>query len=167
MSFAPANADGDAVPVCEEMAIDTATYAGNGGALLVQDGAYIEECGADPATILGVAVSSGGADTDGFSRTGRKEFPPGKMQYYRLGRGQQFTALYIGTLPDNVGGEYGVVRDSDGLWKVDFTDTSATRVRLVRKLVGSLPLTPPAPGTNAVPKVVVEFLPAYIQPPLS
>jgi hypothetical protein len=65
-----------------------------------------------------------------------------------------FRAKYVGSLPAADGGSYGVVKDSDGFWKVDFTDTTATRVKLVGRL------------TNApenVPEVLVTFLAANLQ----
>ena len=68
--------------------------------------------------------------------------------------GRKFRAKYVGTLPAVDGGSYGVVKDTDGQWKVDFTDTTATRVKLVGRLTGS-------PENQA--QVLVAFIPANIQ----
>lgn len=103
------------------------------GALLITDanGAYAE-CAADPAAIGAVAESAAGADTTGFVRTGRREFPPGIMPATLVSNEQPFHALYMGTLPAAAGGSYGVTRDTDGQWKVDFAKTGASaRVKLL------------------------------------
>ena len=72
-------------------------------------------------------------------------------------RGQLFRARYTGTLPaaTAIGTGYGVVKDSDGIWKVDFSDTTADRVML-RKILDAAP--------EEIPEVVVEFLTQFISP---
>lgn len=103
------------------------------GALLVMDanGAWAE-CGADPAAIAAVAETDYGPNTTGFVHTGRNEFPPGFCQATLVSRDQTFHALYMGALPAAAGASYGVTRDADGLWKVDFAKTAGTaRVKLI------------------------------------
>lgn len=125
------------------------------GALLVRDanGAWAE-CGADPASVGGVSETAYGTDTSGFIRTGKKEFPPGYMQATLVGDEQLFLAEYVGTLPAADGGAYGVVRDTDGSWKVDFAETTNTVVRLQGRRTN-------APENIAL--VYVTFLPAVVQ----
>lgn len=160
MTFVIASADGVAMPLIEEMPIDTATYAGAEGALLVIDGAYIEECAADPVAIRGVALTPGGADTSGFNILGRKEFPAGVMQFVRPKAGMRFLAEYTGTLPANLGGSYGTVRSGDGKWRVDFGETTTVSVMLTRKFLSTdLPATAALGGR---PVVEVEFLAAVL-----
>jgi hypothetical protein len=52
------------------------------------------------------------------------------------------------------GGSYGVVKDSDGKWKVDFSDTTATRVKLVGRRTNS---------PENLPQVIVTVLAANVQ----
>lgn len=144
---------GAGVPRTIEKAL-AAAQAFNAGALLLADASdNFAECGADPASIAGVAVSGAGTDSSGFVRFGKKEFPPGKMQAIAL-TGTIFTAKYVGGLPGANGASYGVVRDSDVDWKVDFTDTVATRLKLLDRRT----LSP-----ENIARVVVQFLSANIQ----
>jgi hypothetical protein len=107
-------------------------YAALEGALILADASdNFAECGADPTSIGAVAVSPGGTDASGFVRFGKKEFPPGFMQGIVWDPNYIFSARYIGGLPAANGANYGVVRDTDLYWKVDFTDTTATRCKLV------------------------------------
>jgi hypothetical protein len=131
-----------------------AAQAFNDGALLVVNvDDDFAECGADPALVAAVSVSAAGSDTTGFNRFAKKEFPPGKMQGIAL-RGNYFTAEYVGTLPAADGAEYGVLRDTDSDWKVDFNEVANPRVTLVGRRTAS---------PESVARVIVTFLSANIQ----
>jgi len=154
MSFKLARPRGHTIPPTRNFPL-AAGAAFEIGALLVRDanGAWAE-CGADPASIGGVAEAPAGTDTSGFIRTGKREFPPGYMQATLVQGEVPFLARYVGTLPAANGGSYGVVRDTDGLWKVDFSDTTATRVKLTGRRTD-------APENLALVEVV--FLAANVQ----
>lgn len=124
-----------------------------GALLLVNGSAQFAECGADPASIAAVALSGAGTDASGFNILAVKGFPPGYMQAAYI-KNRKFRARYVGALPAADGGVYGVVKDSDGLWKVDFTDTIATRVKVVGRLTNS---------PENLPEVLVTFLDANVQ----
>lgn len=156
MSFKPAYADAQSVPRVLTYPISTSTYAENEGALVILTSGAAVACGADPAAVYGVAVGAGGADSGGFNITARKEFPRGFLGVYPVYGGVPFRARYIGTLPANVGASYGVVRDSDGYWKVDFGETTNLVVRLERIL---------NVAPESIPEVVVTFLPTVAVPP--
>jgi hypothetical protein len=131
MSFQLAYPKGVGVPRIVQKAV-AASQAWLTGALLIADGSdNWAECGADPASIAAVALSGYGADTTGFNLLAKKEFPPGFMQAIALTAEIALTCKYVGTLPAANGGSYGVVRDTDGLWKLDFTETTATQFKLV------------------------------------
>jgi hypothetical protein len=134
-----------------------AGYAALYGALLVVDGTgNYAEAGADPATINAVALTRGGADTSGFAIIGRKEFPSNKVQGVNPS-GRKFRAKYLGTLPANSGSTYGVTRDTDSYWKVDFSKTGATaRVTLISLFLTGAP--------ELVNEVLVQILDANIGP---
>lgn len=153
MSFQLAHPDGTHVPriVTKPLAASQTFLE---GALLLEDsnGAYAE-CGADPAAIAAVAPNGGGADTSGFNILGQKSFPPGFLDGISV-RNVIFSAKYVGTLPAADGGSYGVVKDSDGYWKVDFSETSATRVVLVGRRTTS---------PENIARVLVRFLDANVQ----
>lgn len=126
----------------------------NVGALLLVDGnGAFAECGADPAAIAAVALAPAGADTSGFNILATKAFPPGKMQAEVI-KDRTFTAGYVGTLPAADGGSYGVVRDTDSSWKVDFTET----VNTCLKLVGRRTTSP-----ENIARVIVQFLDSHVQ----
>lgn len=125
------------------------------GALLLKDAnGALAECGADPAAIAAVGIEDVGTDSGGYGGHGTKEFPPGYAHATKVQGDQQFHAEYIGTLPAADGGSYGVVKDSDGFWKVDFSDTTATRVKLVGRMTAS-------PENRN--RVLVVFLAANVQ----
>lgn len=154
MSFVTARLKGRSVPPVKELPVAAGADFSR-GALLVRDanGAWAE-CGADPAAIGGVAESDYKADSAGFGGHGRTEFPPGYMQATLVQGEQEFHAEYVGTLPAADGGSYGVIRDTDGRWKVDFDEVVATRVKLVNRLTNS-------PENRN--RVLVSVLPANVQ----
>lgn len=125
------------------------------GALLLADASdNFAECAADPAAIAAVSVSGAGPDATGFNRFARVEFPPGKMQGIAT-NGCIFTAKYLGGLPGANGATYGVTRDADLFWKVDFTKNAANqRVKLLERRTNS---------PENIARVVVSFLAANVQ----
>lgn len=153
MSFTVARLRGTKVTPVVELAV-ASSQAWEPGALLVKNGSGIwAECGADPTSVAAVALSGYGADSSGFTY-GRREFPPGMMQGAKVQDEISFLAKYVGTLPAADGASYGVVRDTDGQWKVDFSDTTNLVVRLVGRRTNS---------PENVAKVEVVFLPAVVQ----
>jgi hypothetical protein len=131
MSFQLAYPKGQSVPRIIEKAV-AAGQSWNLGALLIADANDAwAECGADPASIGAVAIAPYGTDTSGFNILGRQEFPPGRVQAITLTAEIQLSCKYVGTLPAANGGSYGVVRDTDGLWKLDFAETTAAQFKLV------------------------------------
>lgn len=155
MSFIPTNIDGQKMVRTVERPVATGSDFNDGALLLVNASDEFAECGADPAVIGAVAASGAGPDTDGFNRLGTRGFPPGYAQAHWIGDEQPFSAEYVGTLPAAAGGSYGVIRDSDGRWKVDFAETVATRVKLQS-------IKPTASPINR-PRVIVTFLAANVQ----
>jgi hypothetical protein len=155
MSFVLADTPHGSVPRMPERALAAGSSFLQGALLTVNGSGQYAECGADPALIAAVAATPCGTDATGFNILGKKEFPPGYMQGINVDPEYRFRAKYIGTLPAADGGSYGVVKDADGLWKVDFTDTTATRVKLVGRLTNS---------PENVAQVIVSFLAANVQP---
>lgn len=151
---APAKSSGGMIPLTVEKALATG-YAELQGALLVVDvdGKYAA-AGADVTPLAAVALTPGGTDTSGFNILGHKEFPPGYMQGMSL-RDTQWKAPYVGTLPSVAGGQYGYIRDTDGVYKVDFNDN----INVVLTLVGIPDFSPAdAAGSGQDTFVIVEFL---------
>lgn len=155
MSFQLANLRGSMLPRMVEKTVASGQSFNRGALLLMDSNGQYAECGADPAAIAAVANSDYGTDTTGYIRTGHKEFPPGSMQGISIANQVVFSAEYVGTLPAAEGGSFGVVKDTDGRWKVDFTDTTNQRVKLVGLSWTQSPL-----NRN---RVIVEFLSANVQ----
>jgi hypothetical protein len=139
--------------IVERDIVPAAAYL-QGALLLVNGSNQFAECGANPASIAAIACSDVGPDTTGFNRLGNKNFPPGRVQGIRITRERLFRSLYVGTLPGVDGGSYGVVKDSDSKWKVNFADTTNLRVKLVGRRTNS---------PENLPQVVVIFLAANVQ----
>jgi hypothetical protein len=154
MSFILARAKSRSIPRVRDKALAAGAAFELGALLLVNASDEFAECGADPASIAAVAESGAGASTEIGAHLGKKEFPPGRMQGTWVGDDVEFRARYVGTLPGAAGGAYGVVRDTDSKWKVDFAETVNTRVRFVRSLAAS---------PENVPEVIVTFLAANVQ----
>jgi hypothetical protein len=155
MSFQLANLKGAALPRMVEKVVAAGQSFLRGAALLVDSNDNYAECGADPAAIAAIANSDYGTDATGFIRTGHKEFPVGYMQGISVAHQVVFSAEYVGTLPAAAGGSYGIVKGGDGKWRVDFTETVNTRLKLV-----SLEWTRAPLNRN---RVLVEFLTANVQ----
>lgn len=139
--------------IVERDIVPAAAYL-QGALLLVNGSNQFAECGADPAAIAAVACTDVGPDTSGYNRLGQKNFPPGRVQGIQVTRERLFRALYVGTLPSVDGGSYGVIKDSDGKWKVDFAETVNTRLKLVGRRTNS---------PENLPQVIVKFLAANVQ----
>lgn len=155
MSFQLAHLDGARVPRTVEKPVAAGASFARGALLLVDANGAYAECGADPAAVAAVSNSDYGSDASGFNPTGRMEFPPGFMQGTSVQGEHVFSAEYVGTLPAAGGGSYGVVKDTDGRWKVDFGETTNTRVKLVNLGWTRSPL-----NKN---RVLVSFLPGNVQ----
>lgn len=154
MSFITARLRSQSTPKIREKAVAVGQVFSLGALLLVDSNGAYAECGADPAAIAAVAESDFGPDLSGFNRLNVSGFPPGYMQATSIESEQAFHAEYVGALPAAPGGSYGVVRDTDGRWKVDFGETTATRLKYVKPW-GEAPL-----NRN---RVVVIFLPSVVQ----
>lgn len=154
MSFKLARAKSQSIPRTKTKALAAGSAFKIGALLLVNGNDEYAECGADPASIAAVSESGAGASTEIGNRFGKEEFPPGFMQGTAVQDEVEFRARYIGALPANAGGVYGVVKDADGFWKVDFTDVVNTRVKLQRIL---------AVSPENLPEVIVTFIAANIQ----
>lgn len=139
--------------IIERDIVPAAAYL-QGALLLVNASNQFAECGADPASIAAVSCTDVGPDTSGFNRLGQKNFPPGRVQAIRVTRERRFRGLYVGTLPAADGGSYGVIKDTDGKWKVDFAETVNTRLKLVGRRTNS---------PENLPQVIVVFLAANVQ----
>lgn len=154
----PSPGSGGSFPLTVEKAL-AAAYSAEEGALLVVDATdKFAECAADPAAVAAVAIGPGGADTRGYNILGTKEFPPGYMQGISVNNGVRFLAPFVGALPANPGGQFGVIRDVDGCWKVDFNELLA----LVVNYVGQPDFRPDLAAASE-PLVLVTFIPAIVQ----
>lgn len=131
MSFRPAGLESQSIINPVEKALASGEDFEAGALLLVDGSGDFAECGADPATIAAVSLTGAGAEPGDFRMVSNREFPPGVIQGFPLLEGRRFSAEYIGTLPSQTGGLFGVAEDSDGQWKVDFSETTATRCTLV------------------------------------
>ena len=88
------------------------------GALVVLANGEVSECGADPAAILGVALHDAGADPDTDEILVALATP--EATFVMQGSSAPVAA--------DEGDEYGVVKDGDGIWTVDKTETVNTRL---------------------------------------
>ena len=151
--FIEARLRSQSVPTAQEVNIKTGS-AFEAGALGFLTNGEFEEAAADPAqgSITHVAQTPAGSNTSGFGAIGgRREFPPGRTVVTDTRFGQQFRADYVGTLPANPGGSYGVVRGTDAKWRVDFSETA-------KPVVKYLGLVNVLPGSTTPRPVLVEFL---------
>jgi len=124
-------------------AIDAAN-AGKAGSLCflnVSDN-EVEECGADPALILGLMTGPYSA---------RTIYPGGKMPVIILDH-NVIVGMCSATIPadSHLTDKYGIVKLSSGNWAVDTTEASAVKVQVVR--------VDPAGGI-----FYVKFLPPALQ----
>jgi hypothetical protein len=150
------------MPAIEKPMSSPSTYNEQQGALLIDDGSgNWAVCGANPALIGAVALTPGGPDTTSlagvgsFNIRGRKEFPNNTMQATPVEDYTLFRAKTVGAAPANpVGSSYGVVRDTDGFWKVNFADVVNTRF----KVTGYQNVSP-----ENQPYVLGQFLAANVQ----
>jgi hypothetical protein len=155
MSFQLAHLKGARVPRVVEHSLAEGEEFEHGALLLVDANGQYAEAGANPAAVAAVALSGAGPDTSGVNPLGTKGFPPGYVQGVAISDETTFHAEYVGTLPAAPGGSYGVVKDADGRWKVNFADTANAKVKLISTKWTEAPLNKP--------RVLVTFLPGTVQ----
>lgn len=155
MSFHTARLHATKVPPVKELAVAAGQAFKKGALLLKNASGLYAECGADPTVVSAIAESDFGTSTGIGNHLGADGFPPGMMQGTKVQGEQPFHAEYVGTLPAAPGASYGVVRDTDLRWKVDFSDTTNLVVRLI-----SLEWTQAPLNKN---RVEVCFLPTVVQ----
>jgi hypothetical protein len=154
----PSPGSGGKIPPTIEKLLASGYAEAQGALLLVNASDEFAACSADPAAIAAVALTPGGTDTSGFNILGTKEFPPGSMQGISIANGVKFISDYVGSLPAVPGGQYGVIRDSDGIWKVDFNET----INVVLQYLGVVDFRPDlADASEGL--VLSSFLPAIVQ----
>jgi len=151
---APSKGSGGKEPLTVERALASGYAEAQGALVVVNSSNQFAAVAADSLLIAGVAVTPGGTDTSGFNILGHKEFPPGYIQVYAL-KGQLFAAPYVGTLPTYDGGTYGFVRDTDGVYKGDFTDDVNVALTLVGRRTAAL--------DGSLGLVLVRFLDSVCQ----
>lgn len=99
------------------------------GALVVLTAGEADECGVDPANILGVALHDAGAD-------------PNKGSVLVAVATPESTFAMEGTVAPtagDVGLERGVAKDADGIWVVDMAETTNTRVVIEKVHLDAVP----------------------------
>jgi hypothetical protein len=136
MSFILAETQSMSVPRVIDRPLAAGASFLRGSAVLVDASGNIAECAANPAAIAGFSESGAGTDTNIFNNLRTRGFPPGRMQFVSC-RNQVYRCKYLGTLPAADGGTYDIIKDSDGLWKVNFASSAAARVKLVGRLTNS------------------------------
>lgn len=101
---------------------DAAAQTYKQGALVVLDGSKnVTECGADPAAIYGLANGDAGKHPEGATQT----------TISKIFDGQLLWMTFLTNTPTRASHEnrsFGVVKDADGIWLIDETDTVNTRV---------------------------------------
>lgn len=156
MSFIEARLTNQSVPRAREVPV-AAGEAFEKGALGALVAGEFTEAAADPAVgaVTYVSQSPFGASTGAYGATAgnRLEFPPGRTVVTDA-FATTFRAEFEGSLPAAPGGSYGVIRSTDGQWRVNFADTVAPlQVRYIGP-VSDLP-------SSTVPRLVeVEFIAA-------
>lgn len=107
---------------------EAATQTFKKGALVFLSAGYLQECGADPALIMGVASRDGqnGANAGDYKQSVYLAHP-GTLFLGNLDNGSGSTT----SAATDVGKMYGVAKhSSSGKWYVDSTDVTAKRVIL-------------------------------------
>lgn len=130
----------ESVPEVQERAWTNTAFL-QGSPLIVHTDGTFREAGADPSTIAAIALHDVGTGSGAEFPTGTKEFPAGVAQAVLLKPGMKFTAQFVGAM-GTVGTAYGIVKGADGIWRIDFSETSTTQFRLVKSFAVS-PLNAP------------------------
>lgn len=115
----------------------------NEGDLVFKSSGNITECGADPANIAGVMAMEYN-ETYGGTFVGANDLLQDTagtdMHYYRADSGVVFEGSLGGKVSARTdeGTAYGVAKDANGVWYIDGTDTTATRVRIIKLLIDDI-----------------------------
>jgi hypothetical protein len=143
MSFSAAHLRAQSVPLIKTIpvAADESFFKG----ALGTENEYgefeeLDDYGLGAGEVEYVALMRYGVDTlepyegaPSFDILGGLGMPPGFIQVLVVTPGNRkdfYDALFVGDLPEVTGGTYGVVRDTDNRWKVDFDNTTDGIVRL-------------------------------------
>lgn len=90
------------------------------GAVVTLASGEVNEAGVDPAAILGIALHDAGADPD--PTVVLVALATAETTFVMQGTSAPVAA--------DEGVAYGIAKDADGIWVVDKTDVTATRVRV-------------------------------------
>lgn len=158
MSFKESRTQHQGVPTAWEVPVADGEAFEIGALGTLVDGEFTESTSPDPDDATHISQTPYGAATADFTvpipmHLGHREFPPGKAIVTEI-LATKWRCKYLGDLPAATGGLYGLTRDTDGLWKLDFdTVTGDLVARYLR------PLAPDVSGITAI-EVEVEFLAA-------
>lgn len=99
------------------------------GAVLVYSGGRLDEGGADPTPIVGVATEPGENNaTEGARSVGYQAARPGDVWTANI---DDSTDLGNGAFVDaDRGVDYGIAEDADGVWYIDKGDAAAANTRV-------------------------------------
>jgi len=124
-----------------ELVYDSAEVFKAGALVVVASDGELTECGADPAAIRGVALEPA-ARGPGFQMADSPVVITGRQNKVSIvaatptqkfwGRGVNGGTDPVTPTQTMVNESYGVVKDSDGIWAIDISDTSNTRVTITR-----------------------------------
>lgn len=115
----------------EYLLVDAAATFKVGAAVVLDAQKEVTECGADPASIYGFALTrvDAGVSKDPQDTT--------KVLVMKAIEGEKF-CMQASSDPVEAthrNNSYGLIKDADGIWTVDFTDTTNTRVFVHRVYV--------------------------------
>ncbi len=129
-------------PEVQYVLVDSAQTFKAGALVLTAADGETDECAADPTAILGVALSAAKTalgynmanDADIVAFTGRENKVAVAIANNKntfSGRGVNGGTDPVVPLQTHIGEQYGVVKDSDGIWAIDFAETTTKSVQIV------------------------------------
>jgi hypothetical protein len=89
-----------------------------GALVLLNASGAIAECGADPVAVLGVAAHDAGVNPD----------PTLQLVSVADGDSTFFMSGSRAMTQADVGDSYGVAKDADGIWHIDFTEVTVKQI---------------------------------------
>lgn len=141
--FQPARVPGGgaAAPDTRSVAYTTGQTFKKGALLVYAAAGTVSECGADPAAVMGVALDPAGS-RPGYDAANSPTVVTGRNQEVSVAIANRQT-VFSGRAVSVAGGDpttptqtlvdedYGVAKDSNGIWYVDLDETSTKSVHIV------------------------------------
>lgn len=131
--ISPANAGGTDVPYIAKGVVLTGQTFKRGALLIIDANGFVKECAANPTAVAGIALADA-SSAPGYNAANSPTVITGQANIVSYGVANMQTVWSMrgvngGTDPTtpvlaDIGDQYGALKDANGIWTLDFSNTT-------------------------------------------